>query len=85
MAASDFLWSILSLEGRVVWFFFCAIDDSWFELVAEFIDQLRFIVLPDCVSQVVDQFPAFEKKRRDRLSFLAWIAFGRVPLSRQYQ
>jgi hypothetical protein len=56
LAASDFLWSILSLEGRVVWFFFCAIDDSWFELVAEFIDQLRFIVLPDCVSQVVDQF-----------------------------
>jgi len=24
---------------------------------------------------------AFEKKRRNRLSFLAWIAFGRVPLS----
>jgi hypothetical protein len=24
---------------------------------------------------------AFEKKRRNRLSFLAWIAFGHVPLS----
>src|SRR5215468_12489616 len=24
---------------------------------------------------------AFEKKRRNRLSFLTWIAFGRVPLS----
>jgi hypothetical protein len=23
----------------------------------------------------------FEKKRRNRLSFLAWIAFGRVPMS----
>src|SRR5262249_12535626 len=56
LAASDFLWSILSSEGWVVRLFFCAVDDSWFELVAEFVDQLHFVVLPDCVSQVVDQF-----------------------------
>jgi len=46
----------LDSERRIAWLFVCAIGDGWFELVAVFVEQLHFVALPDCVSQVVDQF-----------------------------
>jgi hypothetical protein len=37
-------------KSRIVRLVFCAIDEVWFEPVAEFVDQLDIIALPDCVS-----------------------------------